>query len=131
MNGAPRAGLDTCIRAAPGVSALRRRVREQHQEAMVTEMAVSAVVQQSDCLVLVNPSAAAVNASVAREIEGWLSRRAPTGRTVWTQAPGHAAEPGPAHADPGLLIPAGRVGTGSAVGPGVARPPTLLPPPAR
>src|SRR5260370_40972494 len=104
MNGAPRAGLDTCIRAAPGVSALRSRVREQHQEAMVTEMAVSGVVQQSDCLVLVNPSAAAVNASVAREIEGWLSRRARAVRTGWTPAAGPPGAPLAAHARRGPLL---------------------------
>src|SRR5260370_5010814 len=104
MNGAPRAGLDTCIRAAPGVSALRSRVREQNQEAMVTEMTVSGVVQQSDCLVLVNPSAAAVNASVAYEIDGWLSRRARTGPTVGTAAPRPPAEPVRAHAAAGLVV---------------------------
>jgi diacylglycerol kinase (ATP) len=87
---------------------------------MVTEMAVSSVVQQSDCLVLVNPSAAAVNASVAREIEGWLSRRARTVRTVWTQAPGHAAELVHAHADAGLVIAVGGDGTVSEVVPGMA-----------
>jgi diacylglycerol kinase (ATP) len=86
----------------------------------VTEIAVSGVVQQSDCLVLVNPSAAAVNASVAREIEGWLSRRARTVHTVWTQAPGHAAELVRAHADAGLVIAVGGDGTVSEVVPGMA-----------
>jgi len=62
------------------------------QEAALTEMTMAGVLPQSDCLVLANPSAAAVSAAVAQEIEGWLSLRTRTVRTVWTQAPGHAAE---------------------------------------
>ena len=45
------------------------------QEEPLTEMTMYGVVQQSDCLVLVNPSAAAVNATVAQEIAGWLAPR--------------------------------------------------------
>jgi diacylglycerol kinase (ATP) len=78
---------------------------------MLTEIMMPGIVQQSDCLVLVNPSAAAVDASVAHEIEGWLSGRARTVRTVWTQAPGHAAELVREHADAGLIIAAGGDGT--------------------
>ena len=81
------------------------------QEEPLTEMTMDGVVQQSDCLVLVNPSAAAVDASVVHEIEGWLSRRARTVRTAWTQAPGHAAELVREHADAGLVIAVGGDGT--------------------
>jgi diacylglycerol kinase (ATP) len=69
------------------------------------------IVRQSDCLVVVNPSAAAVDASVACEIEGWLSERARTVRTAWTQAPGHAAELVRAHADTRLIVAVGGDGT--------------------
>jgi len=81
----------------------------------LTEMTTYGVVQQSDCLVIVNPSAAAVDASVVHEIEGWLSRRARTVRTAWTQAPGHAAELVREHADTGLVIAVGGDGTVSEV----------------
>jgi diacylglycerol kinase (ATP) len=74
-------------------------------------MTVSGIVRQSDCLVLLNPSAAAVDPGVAREIEGWLSGRARTVRTAWTQAPGHAAELARAHADAGLIVAVGGDGT--------------------
>jgi diacylglycerol kinase (ATP) len=74
-------------------------------------MTMSGVVQQSDCLVVVNPSAAAVDASVAGEIEGWLSRRARTVRTAWTRAPGHAAELAHEHPDAGLVVAVGGDGT--------------------
>jgi diacylglycerol kinase (ATP) len=77
----------------------------------LTEIMTSGTVRQRDCLVLVNPSAAAVDASVAREIEGRLSGRAWTVRTAWTQAPGHAAELVREHADAGLIIAAGGDGT--------------------
>jgi diacylglycerol kinase family enzyme len=74
-------------------------------------MMMPGIVQQSDCLVLVNPSAAAVDASVAHEIEGWLSGRARTVRAAWTEAPGHAAELVREHADAGLIIAVGGDGT--------------------
>jgi diacylglycerol kinase (ATP) len=74
-------------------------------------MMTSAAVRQADCLVLVNPSAAAADASVAREIESWLSGRAWTVRTAWTRAPGHAAELVREHADAGLIIAVGGDGT--------------------
>ena len=74
-------------------------------------MTMPGVLLQSDCLVLVNPSAANVNATVAQEIEGWLSHRARTVRTVWTQAPGHAAELAREHADAGLILTVGGDGT--------------------
>jgi diacylglycerol kinase (ATP) len=86
-------------------------VGRQHQEALLTEIMMPGVVRQSDCLVLVNPSAAAVDAGMAHEIEGWLSGRARTVRTAWTQAPGHAAELVREHADAGLIIAAGGDGT--------------------
>lgn len=74
-------------------------------------MLMSGIVQHSDCLVLVNPSAAAADASVAHEIEGWLSGRAQTVRTAWTKAPGHAAELVREHADAGLIVAVGGDGT--------------------
>jgi diacylglycerol kinase (ATP) len=80
-------------------------------EAKLTEIMTPGAVRQRDCLVLVNPSAAGVDASVAREIEGRLSGRAWTVRTAWTQAPGHAAELVREHADAGLIIAAGGDGT--------------------
>lgn len=69
------------------------------------------VVRQSDCLVLVNPSAAAVDANVGREIGCWLSSRARTVRTAWTTAPGHAADLAREHADAGLIVAVGGDGT--------------------
>jgi diacylglycerol kinase (ATP) len=83
-------------------------------------MTMAGVLLQSDCLVLVNPSAAAVDAAVAHEIEGWLSRRARTVRTVWTEAPGHAAQLVREHADAGLIIAAGGDGTVSELVRGMA-----------
>lgn len=82
-------------------------------------MVTTGVVQQADCLVLVNPSAAAADASVAHEIEGWLSGRARTVRTAWTEAPGHAAELAREHADAGLIIAVGGDGTVSELVPGM------------
>ena len=77
----------------------------------MTEIMTPGIVRQRDCLVLVNPSAAAVDASVAQEIEGWLSWRAWTVRTAWTEAPGHAADLVREHADAGLIIAVGGDGT--------------------
>jgi diacylglycerol kinase (ATP) len=68
-------------------------------------------VQQADCLVLVNPSAAAVDASVVHEIEGRMSGHARTVRTAWTRAPGHAAELAREHADAELIVAVGGDGT--------------------
>jgi diacylglycerol kinase (ATP) len=68
-------------------------------------------VQQADCLVLVNPSAAAVDASVVHEVKGRLSGRVRTVRTAWTRAPGHAAELAHEHADAGLIVAVGGDGT--------------------
>jgi diacylglycerol kinase family enzyme len=82
-------------------------------------MMTSAAVRQADCLVLVNPSAAAADASVVRQIESWLSGRARTVRTAWTQAPGHAAELVREHADAGLIIAVGGDGTVSELVPGM------------
>ncbi len=78
-------------------------------------MTMSDVVKQSDCLVLFNTSAAAVDASVAHEIEGWLSGRARTARTVWTERPGHATELVREHADAALIIAVGGDGTVSEI----------------
>ena len=69
------------------------------------------IIQQSDCLVLVNPCAGTADRSVAREIEGRLSGRVRTVRTAWTEAPGHAAELVREHADAGLIIAVGGDGT--------------------
>jgi len=74
-------------------------------------MMTAGVVQQADCLVLVNPSAAAVDADMAQEIEDRLSGRARTVRTAWTKAPGHAAELAREHADAGLIVAVGGDGT--------------------
>jgi diacylglycerol kinase (ATP) len=95
-------------------------MRRQHREAGLTEMTMAGVLRQSDCLVLVNPSAASVNATVAQKIEGWLSPRARTVRTVWTQAPGHAAELAREHADAGLIVTVGGDGTVSELVQGMA-----------
>jgi diacylglycerol kinase (ATP) len=78
------------------------------------------VVRQSDCLVLVNPSAAAVDADVGHEIGDWLSRRARTVRTAWTTAPGHAAELVREHADAGLIVAVGGDGTVNELVQGIA-----------
>jgi diacylglycerol kinase (ATP) len=93
-------------------------------------MMTSAAVRQADCLVLVNPSAAAADASVVREIEGWLSGRSWTVRTAWTQAPGHAAELVREHADAGLIIAVGGDGTVSELVPGMTGHQILCPLPA-
>jgi diacylglycerol kinase (ATP) len=82
-------------------------------------MMTTGVVEQADCLVLVNPSAAAADASVAHEIESRLSDRVRTVRTAWTQAPGHAAELVREHADAGLIIAVGGDGTVSEIVPGM------------
>jgi diacylglycerol kinase (ATP) len=83
-------------------------------------MTMAGILLQSDCLVLANPAAAAVNATVAQEIESWLSRRTRTVRTVWTKAPGHAAELVRKHADAGLIIAVGGDGTVSELVQGMA-----------
>jgi diacylglycerol kinase (ATP) len=75
------------------------------------EMMTAGAVRQADCLVLVNPSAAAVDAGMAHEIEGRLSGHARTVRTDWTEAPGHAAELAREHADAGLVVAVGGDGT--------------------
>jgi len=85
----------------------------------VAETTMPGIVQQSNCLVLVNPSAAAVDAGVAHEIEGWLSERARTVRTAWTKAPGHAAELVREHADAGLIMAVGGDGTVSELAQGM------------
>jgi diacylglycerol kinase (ATP) len=72
---------------------------------------ISDLIGQSDCLILINPSAASVDSRVAREIEDWLSARARTVRTEWTVAPGHAADLVRGHADAGLVVAAGGDGT--------------------
>ena len=83
-------------------------------------MTMAGVLPQSDCLVLANPSAAAVSAAEAQEIEGWLSLRTRTVRTVWTQAPGHAAELAREHAGAGLIVTVGGDGTVSELVQGLA-----------
>lgn len=87
-------------------------------------------VTQADCLILVNPSAAAVDASVAREIEGRLAGRARSVRTAWTRAPGHAAELVREHADAGVVVAVGGDGTVSELVPGMAGHQVLCPLPA-
>lgn len=77
----------------------------------MTEAMISGIIQQSDCLVLVNPSAATVDAGVAHEIEAWLSERARTVRMAWTEAPGHAAQLVREHADAALIMAVGGDGT--------------------
>jgi len=88
------------------------------------------IVRQSDCLVLVNPSAAAADSSVAHEIEGWLSGRARTVRTACTRAPGHAAELVREHADAGLIVAVGGDGTVSELVQGMTGRQILCPLPA-
>jgi diacylglycerol kinase (ATP) len=83
-------------------------------------MTMSGIVQASDCLVIVNPAAAAADATVAHEVEDWLSRRARTLRTAWTQEPGHAVELVREHADAGLVIAVGGDGTVSELVQGMA-----------
>jgi diacylglycerol kinase (ATP) len=102
----------------------------QYREAPLTEMMTTGVVRQADCLVLVNPSAAAADASVVHEIEGRLSDRVRTVRTAWTQGPGHAAELVREHADAGLIIAVGGDGTVSELVPGMASHQVLCPLPA-
>jgi diacylglycerol kinase (ATP) len=93
-------------------------------------MMTAGVVQQADCLVLVNPSAAAVDASVAHEIESRLAGRARTVRTAWTEAPGHAAELAREHADAGLIVAVGGDGTVCEVVQGMSGHQILCPLPA-
>jgi diacylglycerol kinase (ATP) len=91
---------------------------------------VTEIIQQSDCLVLVNPCAAAVDASMAHEIEDWLSGRARTVRTAWTRAPGQAAGLVREHADAGLIIVVGGDGTVSELIPGLTGDQIVCPLPA-
>jgi len=86
----------------------------------LTEMLMPGVVQRSDCLVLVNPSAAAVDAGMAREIERRLAGHARTVHTAWTGAPGHASELAREHADAGLIVAVGGDGTVSELVQGMA-----------
>jgi diacylglycerol kinase (ATP) len=90
-------------------------------------MTTAGFVREADCLVLVNPAAAAADASVAHEIEDWLSGRAGTVRLAWTQAPGHAAELVREHADAGLIVAVGGDGTVSELLPGMAGHQVLCP----
>jgi diacylglycerol kinase (ATP) len=90
-------------------------------------MTTAGFVREADCLVLVNPAAAAADASVAHEIEDWLSGRAWTVRLAWTQAPGHAAELVREHADAGLIVAVGGDGTVSELLPGMAGHQVLCP----
>ncbi len=83
-------------------------------------MLTRSAVQQADCLVLVNPSAAAVDAEMAREIEARLSGHARTVRTARTEAPGHAAELAREHADAELIVAVGGDGTVSELVQGLA-----------
>lgn len=85
------------------------------------------LIGQSDCLLLINPSAASVNARLGSEIEGWLSGRARTARTEWTAAPGHAADLVREHADAGLIIAAGGDGTVNELIQGIASHQVVLP----
>jgi diacylglycerol kinase (ATP) len=86
---------------------------------VVAKTMIPGIAQQSDCLVLVNASAATADAGVAHEVEAWLSGRARTVRMAWTQAPGHAAELVREHADAGLIIAVGGDGTVSELVPGM------------
>jgi diacylglycerol kinase (ATP) len=85
------------------------------------------LIGQSDCLILINPSAASVDASLGCEIERRLCGRARTARTRWTQAPGHAADLAREHADAGLIIAAGGDGTVNELIQGVAAHQVVLP----
>jgi diacylglycerol kinase (ATP) len=73
--------------------------------------AISDLIRQSDCLILINPAAASVDPRLGGQLEGWLSGRARTVRTAATAAPGHAADLAREHAGAGLVIVAGGDGT--------------------
>jgi diacylglycerol kinase (ATP) len=85
------------------------------------------LIGQSDCLIVINPSAASVNTHLGREIEDWFSGRAKTVRTLWTAAPGHAPELVRMRADAGLVIAVGGDGTVNEVIQGVAPHQVVLP----
>ena len=50
----------------------------------MTTMTTAGFVREADCLVLVNPAAAAADSSVAHEIEDWLPTRASSSRWAVT-----------------------------------------------
>jgi diacylglycerol kinase (ATP) len=95
-------------------------------EKVLTE-AIPDLIGQSDCLTIINPSAASVNSHLGREIEDWLSERAKTVRTEWTAAPGHAADLVREHADAGLVIAVGGDGTVNELIQGIAAHQVVLP----
>jgi diacylglycerol kinase (ATP) len=78
---------------------------------VTTELIATDVVHRSDCLIIANPVAAGVDADSVREITARLSTRARTVQTVWTQAPGHAADLVRANPDTTLIVAVGGDGT--------------------
>jgi diacylglycerol kinase (ATP) len=69
------------------------------------------VVRASECLIVVNPAAAGVDAAAVRHVAEWIAPRAGRVRTVWTQRPGHATELARANPDAALLLALGGDGT--------------------
>jgi diacylglycerol kinase (ATP) len=85
-----------------------------------------ASLRRQDCLVVVNPAAAAVSTEVVRAIEERLARAARSTRTEWTRGPGHAAELAAA-SGAGLLVTVGGDGTIAELVQGVSEGQTVCP----
>jgi diacylglycerol kinase (ATP) len=77
----------------------------------MTAIANELTFSESECLIIANPAAAANSAEVVAQIEQRLTHSAVRGRTVWTEAPGHAAQLAAAHPDAGLIVAVGGDGT--------------------
>jgi diacylglycerol kinase (ATP) len=65
----------------------------------------------AELLIIANPAAAANSTDVVSQIERRLADNSFSVRTVWTEAPGHAADLVAAHPHPGLVVAVGGDGT--------------------
>jgi diacylglycerol kinase (ATP) len=76
----------------------------------IADEAASGDILLAESVIVANPAAASNSAEVVAQIEKRLARKSSV-RTVWTEAPGHAAELVAAHPDAGLVVAVGGDGT--------------------